>query len=130
MISRLTDTERLDEAVRTQVSDLLRGFAASEWLADPDNLALTDGDNIALFEKQGGDTWVGHNLFVDRGRDAIAAGFKFLSEMFVTYGAKCIVGETPVRKIAARWFNRQLGFQSKGIRPTPHGNVELFVMER
>jgi hypothetical protein len=108
----------------------LRGFDAAEWLEDPAHLALTDGRNIAMFEKQSEDTWVGHNLFEDRGRDAIAAGFKFLSEMFVTYGAKCIVGETPVRKIAARWFNRQLGFQSKGIRPTPHGNVELFVMER
>ena len=127
---KFDDPAQINEAVNAQVPDLLRGFDATEWIEDPTHLALSDGRNLALFEKQGGNTWVGHNIFADRGRDAIHAGFRFLSEMFLTYGAKCIVGETPVHKIAARWFNRQLGFQSKGIRKTPYGDVELFVMER
>lgn len=130
MIYRLFDPEILEVAVIEQAPDLMHGFAAQDWLRDPNVIVLTDGSNIGIFEAQEEPgVFHGHTIFQERGRDAIVAGRKILKCLAMVYGAKRVKGETPLEKRAARWFTRKLGFQSEGIKSTPHGDVEQFVME-
>lgn len=129
MLTKLRDAIILERAVNAHIPDLLRGFVAADWLSNPDHLALTDGRNIALFERVNDDTWVAHSVFEDRGKAALSVGKEMVATMFKHYGAKRIIGEPPVRKIAARWFNRQIGFKHIGFFQTPFGIVERQVME-
>ena len=130
MIYRLYDTDTLEAAVAEQAPDLVRGFTAKEWLSDPNHVALTDGRNIGMFEAQEEPgTFYGHTIFRDRGRAALNAAKAIIAALVTLFGARIIKGETPIGKRGARWFNRQLGFHSIGLKSTPHGDVEQFVME-
>lgn len=130
MIYRLFDPEILEVAVAEQAPDLVRGFTARDWLADPNVVVLTDGSNIAIFEAQEEPgVFYGHTIFRERGRGAIIAGRKIIKFLAAVFGARTIKGETPLEKRAARWFARQLGFRSGGFKSTPAGEVEQFVME-
>lgn len=131
MIYRLFNPDILEAAVSQQAPDLVRdNFASGPWLSNPNHIALTDGRNIGLFEaREEPGVFFGHTIFQDRGRKAIAAAEKIIRALVNFFGAKIILGETPIQKRAARWFSRQIGFRSGGIKSTPYGDVEQFVME-
>lgn len=131
MIYRLQNPETLEEAVASQAADLVRdGFTPKTWLSDPNHIALTDGRNIGMFEAQEeAGVFFGHTIFQDRGRTAIEAAKSIIKFLVDFFGARIIRGETPIGKRNARWFSRQVGFHSLGIKATPHGDVEQFVME-
>lgn len=131
MIYRLRNPEILDAAVTEQAPDLVReGWGGTKWLSNPNHVALTDGRNIGMFEAQETPgTFHGHMIFRDRGKFALEVARKMIRHLVDLFGALAIYGETPVQKRAARWFSRQLGFRSRGIKSTPYGDVEQFVME-
>lgn len=130
MIYRLYDPEILAAAVSEQAPDLVHGFTAHDWSKDPNVIILTDGTNIGIFEAQEEPgVFYGHTIFQERGRAAIVAARKIIAFLTKVFGARRIKGETPLEKRAARWFSRQLGFKSQGVKSTPHGDVEQFVME-
>jgi len=80
-------------------------------------LLTNDVDACAMFEAHGPSVYEGHSLFAPtcRGRKAIKTGKLFLDWMWDNTQARIITGATPVELRGARWFNRQLGFQSDGI---------------
>lgn len=131
MIYRLFNPDVLDAAVDRQASDLVRdNFSAAKWLIEPNNIALTDGRNIGLFEAQEQPgLFHGHIVFADRGRKALEAARRIICALVTMFGSLTLRGEPPVQRRAARWFTRQLGFRSEGIKSTPYGDVEVFVME-
>lgn len=100
------------------------------WLADDRNVAIEAGDDLALFQWEGGDTYSVHWFFAARGREALTVGADMLSAIFDLYGAQAVWGMTPADKRAARWFNRKLGCTSRGLIDRPDGQVELFIMGR
>jgi hypothetical protein len=93
-------------------------------LSDPRNICLFDDDGGALFRWSGPGIYEGHSFFRVRGREAIRKGRDILSAI----EAEKIWGATPIALKAARWFNRQVGFQSLGEIDTPEGRCELFEM--
>lgn len=130
MIRRLHSPAMLEAVVSSpEIAPLDHGFTPAAWLAEPENIALWERDNIALFTRRGPGVFEGHTLFADKGRAALDLGKAMLREMFDTYGAKVIWGQTPIERKAARWFSRKLGFRSHGSVDRPLGTCELFILE-
>lgn len=104
-------------------------FDAAEWLADPANFALVEGDDLGMFEA--GDEWPGpltaHVIFASRGKRALDTARAMLTGAF-TFGATEIVGETPVRLPHALIFSRLLGFVPYGEAERPMGRVVLSAL--
>lgn len=113
---------------------LVRPNIGGDGVLDPSALIL-DTRNRLYFDDRGGACFAwrgpgifeGHSFFRARGREALNAGRECLALM----DARMIWGLTPEDNRAARWFNRQLGFQSLGTIDTPdQGRCELFVLEK
>lgn len=116
---------------------LIRPSIGGEGELDPTDL-IADRNNVCLFDDRGGAMFVwrgpgiyeGHSFFRVRGRDAIRLGTTLVHSMIDLFGAGMIWGATPLDNRSARWFNRQLGFQSLGEIDRPEsGRCELFVLE-
>jgi hypothetical protein len=99
-----------------------------KWLADPRNIALIEGDNVALFSWR----WIGiyeaHVLFTARGQAALAIGREWLSAMFGG-GAQMILAVVPEERRRAAWFARKLGFGFRGRLETIEGLSEMYQLE-
>lgn len=129
---------RATNQIITQAIDtapLNRGLKGAAWLASPGNIAVTfDNNDIALFDDEGDDTYQVHFLFQSRGRKAIEHARESFRRMFVDHGCKLIFGLVPRtpehdrRDVAllARWA----GGRSVGMRDTPEGPCELFVLSK
>ena len=131
MIRQIVDAGTL--TLRLQQPDmdgLVLDFSAEEWLADPANLALTDGRNIMLFSRESDATYCGHWLLVDRGREAFLAAAALLRALFLDHGARTVYGLVPAHCRASAWFIRQMGFRSSGTEETEMGAQERFSMTR
>lgn len=100
------------------------------WLADDLNVAIEAGDDLALFQWEGGDTYSVHWFFAARGREALTVGADMLSAIFDLYGAQAVFGMIPVENRKSRLFTRWLGCTSRGLIDRPDGQVELFIMGR
>jgi hypothetical protein len=131
MIFRLTSVRVLDARIqRPDMDGLVEDLDAREWLEDPANLALTDGRNIMLFTRESDDTYRGHWLLVDRGKDAFLAAIALLRSLLTDYGARTVYGLVPAHCRASAWFTRQMGFTSSGMEETEMGAQERFSMTR
>lgn len=115
---------------RDDIAPLVDGFDPAAWLSDRRNVALAEGDSIALFERTRGALYEAHWLFAARGSAALAIGRLATDSMFDMYGACAIWGKTPAHCRAARWFNRKLGCRSFGMIETLRGPHELFILEQ
>lgn len=115
-----------------QFAENIYGFIPEEWLANDDNVALTNehGD-VSLFEREMPGVVTGHYFFHSRGRDAITAAEQMLREAFTgDYDIKLIRGLTPLKTLGARWLSRQLGFSSYGVVETTVGCCELVILTK
>ena len=131
MITQVADPAVLQRRLmRPDMDGLVKDFDAREWLEDPTNLALTDGQNIMLFLRESDDTYCGHWLLVDRGKDAFLAAIALLRSLFTDYGARTVYGLVPAHCRASAWFTRQMGFTSSGMEETEMGAQERFSMTR
>lgn len=132
MIERLKNANTI--ALRVEepdAADLVKhGFDPAEWVERSDQFALTHGRDILLVKKWANQTYEIHWLLRSRGRRAIHVGLDFLAYLFNKEDARVIVGLTPVRKRAARWFSRQVGGTSHGIVQTEFGEAEVFALSR
>ncbi len=126
---RLDDADLIDWQVNRLAPELNKGFSAKDWLGNPAHIALTNGRDIGLFERERA-AWNAHWLLQSRGREALLVGKAMLKWLFANSDASVIKGLTPLQQRAARWFNRQLGGKSFGIIETAFGPVELFILER
>lgn len=123
------DAKALTEAVAPYRHEMIN-FEPNEWLKNPDNLAITDGEgNFALFEKTLGDgVYTGHYVFQSRGKEAKEIALQMLDYLFENTDIRVVRGLTPLTKLAARWMSRQIGFKSQGVIHTDFGPCELFVI--
>lgn len=113
-----------DPAIRPTIGG--HGFLdAASLLADDRNYCVICDDGGALFRWSGPGIYEGHSFFRVRGKQAIHLGRNVLQCMM---WADMIYGLTPKELRHVRWFNRKLGFQSKGMMMTPDGECELFEM--
>lgn len=118
-----TVAQAIDEATLNQ------GVRGADWLASEGNIPVTfaNGD-IALFEHEGGGDYSVHFLFVGRGREAIDHARESFRVMFAEHGAKLIFGLVPDFRRDVKLLARWAGGKCAGIRSTPEGPCELFVL--
>lgn len=111
-------------------SPLNRGLRGVDWIANPENVALRLGDNIALFDAEDDGIFQVHFLFNSPGREALRFARETFRKMFVEYGAKLIFGLVPEFLRQAKIFARWAGGKLVGVRDTPHGPCELYVLSK
>lgn len=127
----VTDPVRLAALIVANAPANILGpdFDPAEWLADPANFALVDGDDLGMFEA--GDEWPGpltaHVLFASRGKQALTTARAMLDQAFA-FGATSILGETPASLSHALLFARMLGFVPYGEAERPMGRVILSAL--
>lgn len=117
-----------DPLVRARMSDSETIIDPAAWLADPRNVILWDGENVALFLWRWVGIYEGHVLFRSRGRDALELARDMLALMFGA-GAGMILAVVHEGLPEAAWFLRRLGFGSRGWIETIEGTSEMFQME-
>jgi len=128
---RLHDTQPLSTILRRpEIASLDYGFDPSVWLANPANVALTDGQSVGLFQQCPGEVYDTHWLFVARGREALDLATDMMAAMFDLWGAVALKGMIPADRRASRWFTRKLGCRSLGMIETVKGPAELFMLAR
>ena len=112
--------------------DELVGFHPEHWLANEENVCLTDGNgNFTLFQRFMPEVVMGHYFLKVRGREALNLCKEFLKEIFTgPYNVNIIQGITPHNKLGALWMNKQLGFKSAGTVETEIGPHELVVLSK
>lgn len=131
MISRHYDVGLLMETMGPYQHEL-EGFHPEEWLADEDNICLTDGNgNFTLFQRFSPEVVMGHYFLNARGREALKLCKEFLEEIFTgPYNVEIIQGITPHNKLGALWMNKKLGFRSSGTVDTEIGPHELVILSK
>ncbi|MBA3831666.1 MAG: hypothetical protein H0X34_07195 [Chthoniobacterales bacterium] len=121
-----------DQAIINAIntSPLNRGLSGADWLAHGGNVPIVMGDDIALFDDEGDCNYQVHFLFVSRGRKAIAAAKEAFRQMFEKYGADLIFGLVPNFRRDVKMLARWVGGKLVGVRETPEGPCELFVLSK
>lgn len=101
-----------------------------EFLDNPRNLMLTEGDNVGLatFEYPG--VYNTHWFFEVRGRKALDLGRAMLDYLFKNTDAKAVRGMIDTDLPASQWAARQIGWKSYGVMDTVTGEYELFCMTK
>lgn len=131
MITRHYDVDSLMETMGPYEHEL-KGFYPADWLADDQNVCLTDGEgNFTLFERETENAVTGHYFLKARGKEAFALCKEFLEEVFTgPYGIEIIHGITPHNKLGALWMNKRLGFRALKTVETIVGPCELVVLTK
>ena len=111
-------------------SPLNRGLSGVDWLANERNVPVVMGDDVALFDDEGDGTYQVHFLFVSRGKAAVASARESFRQMFEKYGAELIFGMVPDFRRDVKLLARWAGGKSVGLRDTPYGSCELFVLSK
>jgi hypothetical protein len=111
-------------------SPLNRGLSGAVWLAEPGNIAIVDGEDIALFDDEGDNVYEMHVLFKSRGRAAIDAGKASLRRMFEDHNASLIFAKVPAIRPDVNLFARWIGLKFIGLRSTAYGPCHIFALPR
>lgn len=113
-----------DPAIRPFIAVGTHPLDGSALVSDPRNVVIADERGGAIFAWRGPGIYEGHSFFRVRGREALDLGKEIIGKL----DFEMLWGATPLQLRAARWFNRQLGFESLGEIDTPEGRCELFRM--
>lgn len=110
----------------------IKGFFPDEWLNNPLNVALTDGEgNYSLFEREGLGIVSGHYFMRARGKQAFLLAKEMLHEAFTgPYDIQVIRGLTPVHHRGALWMNKKLGFKDYGLIETTVEPYRLVILTK
>jgi hypothetical protein len=111
-------------------SPLNRGLEGSAWAANPLNIAIERGDDIALFDWCDEGTYEVHFLFQSRGKAAVAAAREAFRRMFEDHGAELILGLVPDILPQAKIIARKAGGKYAGKQMTEFGECELYVLSK
>lgn len=117
------------EAIDT--APLNRGLVGTDWLAREGNVPVTfDNGDIMLFDTEGDHIYQVHVLFQSHGRKAIEHARKSFEIMFTEHDCSLIFGLVPEFRRDVAMLARWAGLRSAGVRWTPEGNCELFVLSK
>jgi hypothetical protein len=123
----LRDPEALSALIeRNCPPELIRSdFDAREWLSDPANFALVEGNDLSMWEAG---EWPGpltvHVMFASRGKRALEAAREMLGIAF-GYGATAVRAGIPSGRHDVLMFARLLGFSQTGSEERWFGPATL-----
>ncbi len=105
-------------------SPLNRGLRGIDWVSDPRNVAITEGDDLALFDYVQPGVYEGPFFFQSRGKAAVEAAKIITARMLET--APLIIGRVPLINRKAAVIARSAGYRCTGIEQTEHGPVFVY----
>lgn len=112
-------------------ADYFKNADVREWLDDTKNIAIVEGDNVALFEYKSPGVYWGHYFYSSaRGREAINLSGRILKHVLHKYPITTLLGLTLEANKPARWLSRQIGMNSLGLVETINGQCELFFLDK
>lgn len=127
-MTRSYDIEELVTSIEPY-PHLLMDFNPEEWLANPNNIMLSDAKgNVTLWDKNIDGVYTAHIFFVIKGRAAKSLALEMIDKFWDITKEKVVRGLTPLENLPARWMARQLGFKSYGAVQTVFGPCELFIL--
>lgn len=103
-------------------SPLNRGLRGVDWVRDPRNVAVWEGDDLALFDYVSPGVYEGHFFFESRGKEAVRVT-KMLTQRMFDLGAQMLIGKTPIEYKHACIIARAAGWHYAGHQMTEHGEV-------
>ena len=106
-------------------SPLNRGLRGIDWVRNPMNVAITEGDDLALFDYIEPGVYEGHFFFQSRGKEAVEATRIITARMLET--AHLIIGRVPLINRKAGVIARSAGYHYVGISHTEHGPVFVYL---
>lgn len=101
-----------------------------DWVNDPRNIPIVEGDDITLFDFEDTGLYQIHFLYESRGRKAIDAAKQAIDRIFEFHGAKGIFGIVPNFRRDVKLLARWTGMKYAGKRSTDCGPCELFILSR
>ena len=101
-----------------------------DWVNDPRNIPIVEGDDIALFDYEDFGIYQVHVLYESRGRAAIDFTKRAFARMFEDHGAQAIFGLVPDFRRDVKLLARWTGMKYVGKRSTDCGLCELFVLAK
>lgn len=107
-------------------SPLNRGLRGVDWVRDPRNVAVWEGDDLALFDYVSPGVYEGHFFFESRGREAVRVT-KMLTQRMFDYGAQMLIGYVPLENRKAGVIARSAGYRFAGMRDTEDGPVLVYL---
>jgi hypothetical protein len=107
-------------------SPLNRGLRGIDWVADPRNVAVWEGDDLALFDYVGPGMYEGHFLFQSRGKEAVRVA-KLLTHRMFDHGAKMLIGYVPLENRKAGVIAHMAGYHYAGIKQTEYGPMMVYL---
>lgn len=111
-------------------SPLNRGLDGLDWVRDPRNIPIVEGDDIALFDFEEPGVYEVHFLYESRGRKAIDFTKEAFRRMFDDHGAAMIFGLVPDFRRDVKLMARWAGGKYVGKRATEFGPCEVYVLSR
>lgn len=108
-------------------SPLNRGLTGYEWVSEPNNIALLEDDDLALFDYQGPGQYAIHLFFESRGRAAIERVKHFTRQMFDEFGAHMLVAYVPAFRRDVAYVAAQSGWHYAGNRMSNFGPVRVYL---
>ncbi len=118
------DIQRIIHEIDT--SPLNRGLRGVDWVANPLNVALFYGDDMALFDYITPGHYEGHFFFQSRGKEAVEVA-KILTQKMFEHGALMIVGYVPFINRRAGVIAHAAGYHYAGNKMTEHGPVRVYL---
>jgi hypothetical protein len=124
------DRKEIIHRLFEEYKDEIGSATPEQWLSNHQSIAYEREGSVALFTFEYPGVYSGHWFFKVRGRDALNLAREFLKKLFTETDAKAIRGLTPIKKPAARWAARQVGFTSYGNLTINNEEYELFCMTK
>jgi hypothetical protein len=118
-------TQRIIHEIDT--SPMNRGLRGTDWVADPRNICLIDGDDMALFDYLAPGQYAIHLFFQSRGRAAIEQVKKATYCMFVEHGAQMLYANVPAFRKDVDLVARLAGWRYMRTQTTEHGPVRVYL---
>jgi hypothetical protein len=104
------------------------GADFTEFLSNPLNVCLLEGNGGALFAYRGPGIYEVHVFFEQRGKAVIELSHRMLARMRGK-GARLFWSAVPVESRHVIMFTRLMGWKSHGVSLFPHGWCEVFSGE-
>ena len=113
------------------IADINRwgGADFTEFMANPMNVFLAEGEGGALFAWRGPGIYEVHVCFEQRGKEVLALAHRMLAYMRENYGARMFWSVIPPQSRKVIMFARLMGWKSRGVAEFAHGVCEIFVEE-
>jgi hypothetical protein len=106
-------------------------FDIDEWLNNPLNYALIDGDNIAFAEyKKEGVYWVHFCFDTARGREAISLANKMKDAFCRNFNNPVLIGLVAAENKPAVFVTKKMGFRHLDFVTTEHGLTHIMYYKK